>query len=88
MTNLELFYLGPIDLQKDKEIKSFIQNLFTEGDFNITPEWNYQESTYRQDIQVRWIGWDLPRSLTQDERYRVVLSITSFFPGVNVSEIS
>jgi len=84
-SNFEVFYLGPIDLEKDKEIKEFVENLFKEG-FSIKSEWDYQESTYG-DVPVRWIGWQLSRSLKQEERYRIVLSIVSFLKGVFVSEI-
>lgn len=83
--NFEVFYLGKIDLDKDREIKQFVENLFTNG-FDIKPEWSYQEATYGE-VLVRWIGWDLPRNLKQEERYRIVLAITSFLKEVMVSEI-
>lgn len=84
-SNFEVFYLGPIDLEKDKEIKEFVENLFREG-FSIHAKWEYQESTY-DEIPVRWIGWELDRGLKQDERYRIVLSISTFLKGVLISEI-
>ena len=85
ISTFEVFYLGQIDINKDKEIKEFVENLFKNG-FNIDAEWSYQEATYG-DILVRWIGWDLNRNLKQDERYRIVLAISSFLDGVSVSQI-
>jgi hypothetical protein len=86
VNTFEVFYLGQIDLDKDNEIKQFIENLFKNG-FNINAKWSYQESTYN-DVKVRWIGWDLDRNLKQEERYRIVLSISNFLNGVLVSQIN
>ena len=85
MYPLEVFYLGMIEIEKDKEIKEFVENLLLSG-FDCKAEWLYQESTYG-DVKFRWIGWELPKRLSQEEKSRIVLTIYTFLQGVMVSEI-
>lgn len=82
---LEVFYLDLIDIERDNDIKGFVESLLKNG-FGCKAEWLYQEAAYGE-IHYRWIGWELDKRLTQEEKTRVVITIGAFLEGVGVSEI-
>lgn len=77
MQELDLFYLGKIDLQLDEHLREEFPKILKE-DLGIDLEWIYQEATINEPY-YRILGYEIDNKLTETAQIALSLKISEIY---------